>query len=144
MVTDVGAKLNLGGRVRIAREGFNATVSGTYTSVRAFADELKTFDKHFKLTDFKYIDDLNADKAFKDLKIVPVAELVFYGVSSEKALSLVQTVGGGEHLDAKKYHEKMKDKDTVIVDVRNHYEAEIGRFVGQETQGASCQLFTSS
>ena len=102
---------------------------------------------------------------------------------SEKALALVQTVGGGDHLnpgahaktalqkslakepceralrkkeepckrascntkrdllltrtrlDPEAYHEKMKDKDTVIVDVRNHYEAEIGRFVGQEPHG---------
>jgi predicted sulfurtransferase len=36
-----GCELNLGGRLRIAREGFNGTVSGTYTGVRAFADALR-------------------------------------------------------------------------------------------------------
>lgn len=34
-VTRRGAQLNLGGRVRVAREGFNATVSGTAEGVRS-------------------------------------------------------------------------------------------------------------
>mmetsp|Transcript_78432 Transcript_78432/g.127212 ORF Transcript_78432/g.127212 Transcript_78432/m.127212 type:complete len:492 (+) Transcript_78432:80-1555(+) len=137
LVTKVGAELNLGGRVRIAREGFNTTVSGTPANVRAFADALRGFDKHFQKTDFKYIDELKADKAFKDLKIFPVAELVFYGVSSDKAVKLAETVGGGQHLEAQEYHKLMQQPDTVIVDVRNHYEAEIGRFVGQEKSGGA-------
>jgi predicted sulfurtransferase len=115
MVTAVGLKMNLGGRVRIAREGFNATVSGTYDTVREFAKELGKFDKHFLETDFKYIDGLLPDKAFKDLKVIPVAELVFYGFSSEEALSMGE---GGEHLDPKDYHNLMKQPDAVIIDVR--------------------------
>jgi predicted sulfurtransferase len=105
--------------------------------VRAFADELRKFDKHFHETDFKYIDSLKADKAFKDLKIFPVAELVFYGVPSDKGCQLLESVGGGTHLEPEKYHELMQKPNTVIVDVRNHYEAEIGRFIGQETAGGA-------
>ncbi|KAG5186009.1 hypothetical protein JKP88DRAFT_353964 [Tribonema minus] len=37
----LGCELNLGGRLRVAREGFNATVSGTHAGVRAFADALR-------------------------------------------------------------------------------------------------------
>ena len=62
-----GAALNLGGRLRVALEGMNATVSGTRDSVRAFAEALKGFDASFKETDYKYIDDLPLDRAFKDL-----------------------------------------------------------------------------
>ena len=72
--------MNLGGRVRIAREGFNATMSGGYANLRAFAVELGKFDRLFETTDFKYIDNLSPEKAFKDLRIFPVAELVFYGL----------------------------------------------------------------
>ena len=32
------------------------------------------------------------------------------------------------HLEADKYHEMMKDKDAVIIDVRNYYESAIGHF----------------
>lgn len=57
--TTQGCKLNLGGRLRIAREGFNATVSGTHAGVRAFAAALQQFDAAaFQNTDFKYIDGL--------------------------------------------------------------------------------------
>lgn len=44
---------------------------------------------------------------------------------------------GGVHLDPKAYHEKMSQPGTVIVDVRNHYEADIGRFDKQEFVGGA-------
>lgn len=34
----------------------------------------------------------------------------------------------GTHLEPQDYNKKMCEKDTVIIDVRNHYEANIGRF----------------
>ena len=34
----------------------------------------------------------------------------------------------GTHLEPKLYHEKLAESDTVVIDVRNHYEAKIGRF----------------
>lgn len=34
----------------------------------------------------------------------------------------------GTHLEPEDYNKKMCEKDTVIIDVRNHYEANIGRF----------------
>ena len=71
------------------------------------------------------------DRSFKDLKLLPVKELVFYGVDEDAApLAL-----GGVHLRPKEYHAKMQEKDTVIIDVRNSYEAEIGKFIGQEKDG---------
>jgi predicted sulfurtransferase len=39
--------------------------------------------------------------------------------------------GGGVHLDPHDYHEMLKRDDAVVIDVRNHYEAAIGRFEGQ-------------
>jgi predicted sulfurtransferase len=34
-------------------------------------------------------------------------------------------------LEPKDFHNKLKDKkETVVIDVRNHYEADIGRFDG--------------
>lgn len=87
-VVKVCAKLNLGGRVRVAREGFNATLSGGADALREFARSLGDFDIHFKKTDFKYIDGLDSSKHFKDLKVVPVEELVFYGVRPEDGVKL--------------------------------------------------------
>ena len=40
---------------------------------------------------------------------------------------MLELGSGGEHLSPAEYHEKMGQSDTVIVDVRNAYEAAIGR-----------------
>ena len=58
--------------MRVGREGFNGTLSGSSDALRSFAEHLKKFDRHFEETDFKFIDGLASDKHFKDLKVVPV------------------------------------------------------------------------
>jgi predicted sulfurtransferase len=127
----------LGGRLRVAPEGINATLScgdapdGTNgrTILEHFTKDLIHFDAIFEQTDFKYLP-AKADRHFKDLKILPVQELVFYGLQEAQA-PLCET---GVHLDAKDFHSMLQDtsKETVVVDVRNHYEAALGRFDGQE------------
>lgn len=143
-LSSVAKKRNIGGRIRVAQEGVNATISAVDVSgltaketLRHFAQDLKNFDPEvFSQTDFKYIDDLPADRHFKELKVIPVQELVFYGIQEDDAPldGPEETDGmkGGIHLDAKEYHEMMGKDNTVIIDVRNHYETIIGRFDGQE------------
>jgi UPF0176 protein len=57
--------------------------------------------------------------------VFPVKELVNYGLGLENPPSVKR---GAVHLSAKDYHEKLKEDNTVIIDVRNTYEADIGRF----------------
>jgi predicted sulfurtransferase len=137
LIEGCGPELNIGGRVRCSVEGLNATISGTHTSTRAFIDKLKEFDENFNETDFKFIDDLPLDRAFKDLKVLPVKELVYYGIDNEYSLG-----EGGTHLEPDEFHEALKKPDSVVIDVRNGYEYDIGRFDGQmkasgEEKGAS-------
>lgn len=157
---------NIGGRIRVSSEGVNATVSAASTTtttttttncsnlnpafeaaqtLRHFAQDLRQFDPvAFAETDFKYVDGLSADRHFKELKLLPVKELVFYGIKEDDCCTTASpstapcstaTVGkevkGGVHLDATEYHEMLKRNDAVVIDVRNHYEAAIGRFDGQ-------------
>lgn len=156
-------RTNLGGRMRISSEGVNCTVSAASTensdvdaafesaqTLRHFAQDLRNFDPEaFQDTDFKYIDGLSADRHFKEMKILPVKELVFYGIREDgkeggddhivpsdtpgnnTTQVLPKNAKGGIHLDAKEYHEMLKKSDAVVIDVRNHYEAAIGRFDGQ-------------
>lgn len=127
------ARPALGGRLRVAPEGINATIScgdakqqdgkivQGRTILEHFTKDLQQFDAVFQETDFKFIP-AKADRHFKDLKILPVQELVFYGLQEAQA-PLGAT---GVHLDAKDFHEMLNDtsKETVVVDVRNHYEGE--------------------
>ena len=130
----------LGGRLRVAPEGINATLSAgddapngvnSRTILEHFTKDLQHFDKVFCETDYKYIP-AKADRHFKDLKILPVQELVFYGLDEREA----PLAAGGVHLDATDFHNMLADtsKETVVIDVRNHYEAALGRFDGQEHQ----------
>jgi len=153
---------HLGGRIRIAQEGVNATVSSIDSphrtakeTIRFLAQDLRNFDPiAFQNTDFKYIDDLPPDRHFKELKLFPVQELVYYDIPTDDAPvnSDLTTTGsptkiddnkkvikGGVHLNAKEYHEMLKKENTVVIDVRNHYETIIGRFDGQQQQHAMAQ-----
>ncbi len=137
LLDSVTAEFGVGGRIRVAPEGLNCTLSSSFTGIRRFTDALSAFsrgedteDKPFSKTHFKYIDDLGEDRAFKDLKILPVKELVFYGAEDFSSANVAPNAGG-THLDPKDFHEKLQDPNAVVIDVRNHYEAEIGRFDGQ-------------
>ena len=60
----------------MAREGFNATVSGTQDAVRAFADSLRAFGgEAFARTDFKYVDGEPAEKHFGELRVRRIGRL---------------------------------------------------------------------
>ncbi len=140
----IGKQRNLGGRIRVAQEGVNATLSAVdmpYENgstakkiLRHVAQDLKNFDGDvFAETDFKFIDDLSADRHFKELKIIPVQELVYYGIRDEDA----SCNEGGVHLDAIEYHKMLQKENTVVIDVRNHYECILGRFDGQQQKEES-------
>ncbi|KAG7372395.1 rhodanase domain containing protein [Nitzschia inconspicua] len=154
-LTTVARQRNLGGRIRVAPEGVNATISAVDTqqysaqeTLRHFAKDLQRFDpKVFLQTDFKYLDHLPADRHFKEFKIMPVQELVFYDIGEDEAplqqhrlskeissKESTPVVCGGVHLEAKEYHEMLKKDNTVVIDVRNHYETILGRFDGQQQQ----------
>jgi predicted sulfurtransferase len=141
-LSSIAKERNLGGRIRVAQEGVNATLSAVdmpYENgaraceiLRHVAQDLKNFDPDVftSKTDFKFIDNLSADRHFKELKIVPVQELVYYGIRDEDA----SCMEGGVHLDAIEYHKMLQKDNTVVIDVRNHYECILGRFDGQRAQ----------
>lgn len=123
---EVSAKHGVSGRLRVAREGFNGTMTGTYLGVRTFCQAMRDWRPQiFGSTDFKLTDNLPVGQDFGGpLKIMRVAELVNYGLKGRQP----KLDNGGVHLSAKDYHAQMEKPNTVIIDVRNSYEADIGRF----------------
>ncbi|CAJ1959689.1 unnamed protein product [Cylindrotheca closterium] len=122
----LGEECNVTGRGRVAPEGVNCTLSGRPEDVRNFCYGLRKWNPLFDETDFKLTDFVPKNKLFKSLSIRKTEELVAYGLAGEKAPSLEKF--HGTHLEAEDYHNAMKDKDTVVVDVRNAYESAIGSF----------------
>jgi len=114
------------GRGRIALEGLNCTLTAPATGARAFCAGLRDWDrKLFGETDFKFTDGVPASKKFKALTIKRTDELVAYGLEGEKAPLLKQN--GAKHVDAVTYHDMLTKPNTVVIDVRNAYESDIGR-----------------
>lgn len=73
--------MKLGGRLRVAAEGFNGTISGSYHNVRQFCEELKKWEpENFSNTLFKFIDGNPKGTHFPNLKVFEVKELVNYGL----------------------------------------------------------------
>lgn len=77
----------------------------------------------FANTEFKLTDDLPPKQRFSKLHVFEVVELVNYGLAGGRAPQIGQY--GGTHLEPEEYHKKMCEEDTVIIDVRNHYEANV-------------------
>jgi len=113
------------GRLRVGREGFNATLTGPHDSIREFTSFLKTFmPGTFANTDFKYVDNLSAKQLLKGLKVFPVTEIVTYGFDPNDAPLHM----GGVHLKPEEFHKALAREDSVVIDVRNFNETVIGKF----------------
>lgn len=128
-VLQIGKKAGVEGRMRVAKEGLNCTLTGSDEAVRLFIAGLRQWKPgHFNQTEFKLTHHLLAEKhRFSNgLKIMPVTELVHYGLEGDKAPPIQSY--SGVHLEPAAYHQKLAEPDTVVIDVRNHYEAAIGRF----------------
>tara|TARA_B100002052_G_scaffold217015_1_gene199015 strand:+ start:16 stop:1077 length:1062 start_codon:yes stop_codon:yes gene_type:complete len=114
-------KLSILGRIYIAKEGINAQISVPEHNMLKFKKNLNEIS-FFKYIPFKIA--LDQKKSFYKLIIKVKSEIVAYGISTND-FDLKKT---GTHLDAKKFNEMIDQPDTIVVDMRNHYESEVGKF----------------
>jgi predicted sulfurtransferase len=132
-VHQLALTLQLAGRIRIAAEGLNCTLTGSVTNVRDFCHALRAWKPlDFNLTEFKLTLNLPDKQRFRELKLMPVTELVNYGLHATTTTNAVSDDWPrhyqGTHLEPADYHARLSDPNAVVIDVRNHYEAAIGRF----------------
>lgn len=114
-------QMHVFGRVYIASEGINAQVSIPEHNWDKFCDHLKTIPE---LGEISIKQAIQEGHSFYKLKIKVRNELVAYGLS-EEAYDMRKV---GKHLSAEEYNFAMDQDDSVVVDMRNYYESEIGRF----------------
>jgi len=110
------------GRIYVAHEGINAQLSVPDINVAPFKSHLFQIDflKGVRLN--TAIDDNG--KSFFKLKILVRKKIVADGLND----SSFDVTNSGIHLNAKEFNQLTEDPNTVIVDMRNHYESEVGRF----------------
>ena len=114
--------LNLRGRIIIASEGLNGTVSGSEDACKKYMDAVLS-DARFNHTEFKV--DLNDTVAFEKLHVRVKPEIVH---SSLRHIDPNQQAGN--YVEPEEFRQILKeeDEDTVILDVRSNYEHTIGKF----------------
>lgn len=115
--------LNLVGRIIVADEGLNGTVSGTVESCKIYMDTLHA-DPRFSRIDFK-IDDVE-EPSFIKMHCRYKAEIVHSGLRDPGIINPEKKTG--IHLEPSDFVKMKDDQDVVIVDVRSNYEHSIGRF----------------
>ncbi|KKB39856.1 oxygen-dependent tRNA uridine(34) hydroxylase TrhO [Bacillus thermotolerans] len=116
-------ELELKGRILIAPEGINGTVSGTVEQTEKYMDEMK---KDPRFADMVYKIDEADGHAFKKMHVRPKKELVTLRLEDDiNPLELT-----GEYLEPKEFFERMQQEDTIVLDARNDYEYDLGHFRG--------------
>ena len=110
------------GRIYIAPEGINAQLSLP-------ADEFSNFRDHLETISFLKDIRLNIareqyNKSFLKLKIKVKRKIVADGLNDDS----FDVTDIGTHLNAKDFNDLLDNPQTVLVDMRNHYESEIGHF----------------
>ena len=115
-------ELNVLGRIYLAHEGINAQISVPEPRWDEFVSKL--YDrKEFANVSFKIAIE-EGNESFLKLIIRIKPQIVADGLNHEK----YDLLNIGKHLSAKEFNEAMDEEGTIIVDVRNHYESEVGHF----------------
>jgi UPF0176 protein len=115
-------ELNCFGRIYLAHEGINAQMNVPAENWDKFYEHLNAIT-YFKDVPLKYAVDNNGKSFYK--LIVKVREKIVADGIDEEGFDPANT---GQYLDAKGFNEAIEDEDTIVVDMRNHYESEVGRF----------------
>lgn len=116
--------LSVRGRIYVAPEGINAQISIPKNSFEQFKTELYAIDwlNYVRLN--IAVDDNG--KSFFKLKILVRKKIVADGLDD----ATFDVTNQGAHVNAEQFNELASKPDTIIIDMRNHYESEVGHFKG--------------
>lgn len=115
--------LGLVGRIIVADEGLNGTVSGTEEGCKAYMEHIHA-DERFAKTEFK-IDEVE-EPSFIKMHCRYKTEIVHSGLCDKTIIDPNKKTG--KHLEPKEFAEMIDRDDVVIVDVRSNYEHNLGKF----------------
>ncbi|RRJ66604.1 rhodanese-related sulfurtransferase [Paenibacillus oralis] len=116
---DLGVK----GRILIASEGINGTLSGTTQQTERYMRDLRA-NPLFSDIVFK-IDEVDGH-AFKKMFVRHKKELVTFRYEKELDPNRIS----GKRLSPAEFYEQLQNEDVIVLDGRNDYEYDIGHFRG--------------
>lgn len=115
-------ELDVLGRIYIAHEGINAQLS---VPAEKFSDFKSHLDSISFLENVRLNIAIEQDNlSFLKLKVKVRNKIVADGLNDET----FDVTNKGVHVGAEQFNALIEDPDTILVDMRNHYESEIGHF----------------
>lgn len=115
-------QLKVFGRIYVAQEGINAQVSVPQGNYEAFKNYLYSIEPLSGIRLNIAVDD--DGKSFWVLKIKVREKIVADGITDPD----FSMENKGRYVDAEQMNTLLQDPDTVVLDMRNHYEYEVGHF----------------
>ena len=115
-------KLRVFGRIYVAHEGINAQISVPSPSFDALRDYLYSIEPLNGIRLNIAVDD--DGKSFWVLKVKVREKIVADGINDPS----FDMQNRGRYVDAEAFNKLTEDPDTIVVDMRNHYEYEVGHF----------------
>lgn len=116
--------LDMLGRIYLAEEGVNAQISVPTENVEKLREVLDA-RVYFKDIPFKIAVE-DDGRSFLKLAIKVKEQIVADGLTPEE----YDVTNVGNHLNAEEFNEAMSQDGTIVIDMRNHYESEVGHFEG--------------
>jgi UPF0176 protein len=115
------------GRIYVAQEGINAQLSVPAVQFEAFKN---TLEEILFLQGVRLNIAIEQDnKSFLKLTIKVRDKIVADGLEDDQ----FDVTQKGKHVNAEEFNQLLTDPNTICVDMRNHYESEIGHFKGAVT-----------
>jgi len=115
------SELGVMGRIYVAVEGINAQISVPELKFEEFKKALDQFGLAGVWLNYAVEND---SKSFFKLKIAVKNKILTDGLNDK----IFDVTNSAEHLDAESFNKLTDDPGTIVVDMRNHYESEIGHF----------------
>jgi UPF0176 protein len=112
------------GRVYVAEEGINAQISVPDNQFDLF-EKILADDPIIQNVPLKIAVEDNG-KSFIKLIVRVREKIVADGLHADT----FDVTNVGKHLSAEEFNEAMEQPDTIVLDMRNHYESEVGKFEG--------------
>ena len=116
------SELGVLGRIYLAHEGINAQTSVPLSRFEEFRDYLYTIEPLNGMRLNRAVDD--DGKSFYVLDIKVRSRIVADGISDPS----FDMANKGRYVDAAQFNQLTEDPNTVVIDMRNHYEFEVGHF----------------
>ena len=119
------------GRVYVSNEGINAQISIPDHKLKLLKKYLRSLNG---LNDLQFKYAIGSGISFIKLKMLVRDEIVAYKVPKNS----YNMKNKGTYLKPIDFHKSIKKKDSLIIDMRNYYESEVGKFKNAIIPNAHC------